>query len=544
MTVPAIRTLLAVSLLSLGLAPGASAQELAPRVEPWESIGWVPGVLLVRFSDSVADDEIESVTRNRGSEILARRPGGYHALSVPAGVSVFHLARQYAVDAGCEWAAPDLLFSLHGKPTFAIPPDDPAYASQTHLHLIDVERAWRETTGDASVVVAVIDSGVAYEDRLIPDYELRGVVRGVTRYLKAPDLIASSFKEGADIWNGDDHANDDFLHGTAVAATISQDTGNGHGAAGIAPDVTIMPIKVGGPDGVGTLGSLIDAIAFATEADVDVVNMSLGFPDILSLPFFDPFFTGLDDVLAQAHDAGIVLVASSGNSGTGIVSRPAIHPAVIAVGATNFDGATKTFYSQHSTLDPLLGVSPLPGLPGTIELVAPVGDLTDLDGNGLRDAVIQETIHENNPERFDTFLLIGTSFSAPQVSAVAALLIDEGRRHRKDAIGVEVVRAFLRQSARDIGDPGPDLLFGAGQLDAGAAVTLGKITVCTWPKGRPEAASNQDLPASAAYNRVRNDRATLGACPVADPEEDAHELHPAPSATGRVRSDSLVAGQR
>ena len=261
------------------------------------------------------------------------------------------------------------------------------------------------------------------------------------------------------------------FHGTFVTGVIAQSTNNNLGSAGLSPGVTIMPVKVLGATGNGTLSSLINGVNFARLQRVDVMNMSLGFPTVNSLPVFDPFFVGLDNALQAAHDAGIVLVAASGNSGFGIVSRPALNANVIAVGASNFDGSTRAFYSQASFAESGFGIPAMVGgLPGNIEIVAPVGDFTDKDGNGVPDAPIHQSFVTNDPDNFAFFLAIGTSFAAPQVSATAALLIAEDFDDERSGFDVETIRLILRFSAQDLGPAGPDLLFGAGQLDAGAAL--------------------------------------------------------------------------
>jgi serine protease len=454
---------------------GASAEALNQMPPDGEipQADFVRGEILVKFRSEASRNDIEQTVVSRGASILGKGAfGAYFRLAVPARQE-WRMARLFGGDPDCEWATPNFLTYSHSvalEDLGDLPPDDPLFIDQINLELINILDAWQVEAGDAGVVVAVLDTGVAYEDRPIPDHELDNVLPGNTQYLQAPDLAQTSFVPGFDLVNGDPNANDDHFHGTFVAGTVAQSTNNGLGAAGTAPGVTIMPIKVLNQFGIGAMSAFIDGINFAAVAGADVVNISLGFSPLLSLGFFDFFFVGLDNALQVAHDAGVVLVASSGNAGIGVVSRPALNPHVIAVGASNFDGLTRASYSQHSRLEFLLGIPALDGLPGNIEIVAPVGDGNDLDGNGLPDAVIQQSFEMRDPDNFDFFLAAGTSFSAPQVSAVAALLISNGQRGAKSAEGVETIRQILRDTAVDLGFGGPDLLFGAGQLDAGAAL--------------------------------------------------------------------------
>lgn len=477
-----------VTAQNLGTAPMAEAG----------SAEMLAGVILVKFADSVSAETIATVAAERGCTVMGESPvSGFHWLQIPADASPQALAEQFAADPDCEWASPEFVtYSHHGS--FPIPPDDPFYSIQTHLQLINIEDAWADEDSDSDsdsevrratrigsedVVVAVLDSGVAFENRPIPPYELVGVVPGAANYVQAPDLAETHFVAGFDFIHGDPNPNDDRFHGTAVTATITQDTNNGIRTAGVAPGVSIMPVKVLFFDGNGTLGTLLDGINFATANGADVINMSLGFPSFASDPSFDVFFVGLDAAIQNAYDSGVVLVASTGNDGGGVVSRPALNPNVIAVGASNFDSATRTFYSQDSTAEAGAGIPPTAGLPGSVEIVAPVGDFSDLDGNTVPDAVVQEMIVPNDPENFGTFLLLGTSFSAPQVAAAAALLLsgdDDGDSDSdsdgdsdgdaRTAADVDALREVLRRTAVDIGAAGADLVFGAGQLDLAAAL--------------------------------------------------------------------------
>jgi len=460
-----------------------------PLAKAAEEEEFVPGELLVKFRDNVSQAAIDQTVASRGCSIAGEAPfGAYMLLNVPEGQEQ-DLAKEFGSDPGCEWAAPNLLAYALGyddddddddndngdcedllDDLGEEAPNDPFFPFQTNLALINIQNAWDEEVGDDDVVLLVMDTGVAFENRPIPASELGNVLPSNTQYVQAPDLACTAFVPGFDFINNDPNANDDRFHGTFVTGVAAQSSNNNLGSAGVAPGIRIMPVKVLNQFGSGTLGSLINGINFATAQGVDVVNMSLGFSPIASLPVFDPIFIGLDNALQAAHDAGIVVVASSGNSGIGIVSRPALNPNVIAVGASNFDGSTLAFYSQFSTLEPGFGILPTPGLPGSIEIVAPTGDFSDLDGNGIPDAPIHQSFFTNDPDNFAFFIAIGTSFSAPQVAAAAALLISNDQRPSKDGAGVEAIRQILRNSAQDLGPTGFDLFFGAGQLDVAAAL--------------------------------------------------------------------------
>ena len=184
--------------------------------------------------------------------------------------------------------------------------------------------AWKTTTGDPSVVVAVIDSGV---DLTHPDLD------GVT--VVDPRNV---------VWNNTD-VSDDVGHGTHVTGTILAETDNGVGIAGIAPGSRLMPIKVADPDGFISLSDVLDAVDWAREHGADVINLSLG--GILSpeqVALAQPTFTA-------ARDAGILTVAASGNDGTQIRQYPASFRGVVSVSAVDAHNTIADFSSTGRAVD-------------------------------------------------------------------------------------------------------------------------------------------------------------------------------------------------
>ena len=111
----------------------------------------------------------------------------------------------------------------------AFEPNDPYFDRQWNMKAIQLPQAWDISEGQ-NVVIAVLDSGIAYED-----YE---------RFRQAPDLSSTRFVPGYDFINEDNHPNDDAGHGTHVAGTIAQSTNNGQGVVGVSFGATLMPVKV------------------------------------------------------------------------------------------------------------------------------------------------------------------------------------------------------------------------------------------------------------------------------------------------------------
>ncbi len=176
--------------------------------------------------------------------------------------------------------------------------------------------AWSLTTGNSSVVVAVVDSGVQAGH---------------------PDLGA--LDPGYDFVNHDSDPADDYGHGTAVAGIIAAQGNNGIGIAGVCWNCRIMPVKVLNASGVGTDSGVASGITWAVDHGADVINLSLGGPGSSQT---------LADAVAYAQAHGVVVVAAAGNDGTTVLSYPAAYEGVISVGAVDASNSRYSF-SNHGS---------------------------------------------------------------------------------------------------------------------------------------------------------------------------------------------------
>jgi serine protease len=294
-------------------------------------------------------------------------------------------------------------------------PNDPEYSQQWNLRSINVESAWDDTKG-SGITVAVIDTGIS----------------------PVPDLKDTTFVKGYDFVNDRIEADDDAGHGTHVAGTIAQSTNNNYGVAGIAYEASLMPLKVLGASGGGTVADIAEAIRFAADNGADVINMSLGGAGESQL---------MEEAIDYAYRKGVFLVAAAGNSNQNAASYPARYPHVVGVAALDSVGV-KAPYSNFGA---------------GVDISAP--------GGSEAGKILQETIDpETNSAVFAGYQ--GTSMAAPHVAGVAALVKASGIKEPDEILRV------LKQSSRVVQED-PLNHFGAGHLDASAAVKLalrGQIT--------------------------------------------------------------------
>ncbi len=313
-------------------------------------------------------------------------------------------------------------------------PNDQYYSYQWHLPQIKMEQAWDIAQGEG-VIVAVVDTGIAYEDYTDP---MTGKI-----FKQAPDLAGTAFVVGYDFVNDDTHPNDDNSHGTHVAGTVAQTTNNTLGVAGVAFKANLMPVKVLGANGSGTLADVADGIRWAADHGAKVINLSLGTTASSNT---------VKNAVAYAYGKGATIVAAAGNDGKKRNMYPAAYNEyVIAVGAVRYD-KQRTRYSNYGSF---------------VDLVAPGGDLNvDQNKDGYGDGVLQQTFAQGNPVQFGYYFYQGTSMATPHVVGAAALLVSNGVTDPSE------VRSRLESTAQDLGSKGKDVYYGWGLVDAVKALQV------------------------------------------------------------------------
>jgi serine protease len=400
--------------------------------------------VLVDLDNDISDAELRALERKYGIKL---RPNSahsigerlYRSLRARQGQNLKRLIERLRKEPLVEAAEPDMLYGIpplereatrfdaDGAPKKEKQfPNDPKYKYQWHLDQIRMPKAWPRASGKG-VIVAVIDTGVAYRDR-------------GKKFKRVPDLAKTEFVPGYDFVNDHAFPVDDHGHGTHVAGTIAQSTHNGIGVAGVAYKARIMPLKVLSSRGFGSVADIADAVRFAADNKAKVINMSLGASRSSSV---------LARAVRYAYQKGVVVVCAAGNNGRGQVSFPAAYPESVAVAATQYDRTT-TFYSNWGK---------------EIDVAAPGGNTrVDQNGDGMPDGVLQNTIVPGKPARNDYLLFMGTSMASPHVAGVAALVVQKG------VTKPDAVERVLKQTAAHPDGKKWDPHFGAGIVDASAAV--------------------------------------------------------------------------
>ncbi|MBM4027169.1 MAG: peptidase S8 [Planctomycetes bacterium] len=391
--------------------------------------GFSPHAIIVKFDSHVPQAERLRIAQERRCWIAGSCAiGDFHLLGIPQSADPEQMVEVFAQHESVEYAELDYYVRV------SFVPDDRLYPYQWNLNNaaktdIRMQAAWEIETGDPNVIVAVIDTGVAYED--------------FDKYRQAPDLAKTRFVPGYDFVHDDDHPNDDHGHGTHVAGTIAQSTNNRIGVAGVAFNCSIMPIKAMDEQGIGDQFLVARAILFAVAHGARVINLSAGSPQSSNT---------LRQAVRTAYERGVTVVAAAGNDFT-TGNRPS-YPAAekdfcIGVGAVRFD----------------LKRSPYSNTGSYVSIVAPGGDLgVDQNLDGYPDGILQQAFR-SDPNEFAYWFFQGTSMAAPHVSGVAALLASRG------VTEPDKIREAIERTARDLGPRGRDNEYGWGMLDAQAALS-------------------------------------------------------------------------
>jgi len=381
---------------------GAAPRERVSREDPT-----IPGDVILRFDEAGLSPERVLA--------LAKRPG-FRAVHKGYASEYVHLVGYEALDGKAttaaktqEWAAqlaqvPGVRYAARNERMYGMAvPNDRGYSLQWHYPTLNLPAAWDMVHDASSVVVAVIDSGIVSHPDLnanvLPGYDM---ISDPENAGDGDGRDSDPRDEGSDTPSGGSS-----WHGSHVAGTISADTNNLVGVAGVAWNAKLLPVRVLGRKG-GSSFDIAAAITWATGGTVPgvpanpypakVVNMSLGG----SAP---PQALYQDAIDGAVRRGAIVVVAAGNEDVDARNSTPCNQQNVICVGSTSLAGQRSSFSNFGADVD----------------VVASGGEMReDLNGDGYPDGVLSTVLDENGNPAYA--FSQGTSMAAPHVAGVVALM--------------------------------------------------------------------------------------------------------------------------
>ena len=390
------------------------------------------------------------------------------------GLSSRALVEKLAQQADVEWVVED-------QRRFALAaPNDPLYADnqtgstpaagQWYLRAptgsvvsaINAEGAWAITQGSASIVVAILDTGIIkshpdLSSKLLAGYDFISNIatandgNGRDSDPSDPGDWITAAEDASGTFKGCG-AEDSSWHGTRVASIVGAATNNGIGMAGTAPNAPLLPVRVlgkcGGYDSdiqaamLWSAGIAVPGVS-SNANPARVINMSLGSSGSCNAAY--------QDVVNQLAAAKVVVVAAAGNEGLA-VGTPASCSGVVAVAGVRHAG-TKVGYSS---------------LGPEVAIAAPAGNCVNLDGQCLYPITAATNTGSTSPVGSSytdgSNYNVGTSFAVPQVAGTVALMLAAN-----SALTPGEVTSLLKSTARSFPSSGADAGVGTCQAPSGVA---------------------------------------------------------------------------
>jgi serine protease len=444
-----IATTMLVLIASAAYAGTAFAEELVTTGTGASAVSYVPGQLLVRFEG-----------------------GGERVVKLPEGMDLATAERALAANPDVDYALPNYVAHASAIPNDPGPAGVPggwtrtqwnflpcgslcgqsatplAYQVRGGLNAVD---AWdilkqRGATGGKGARVAVLDTGIAYMTKK-------------PQFKRSPDFVRKQFLPGYDFVDRNTWPLDRDGHGTHVTGTIAERYGNGIGLTGLAPRASIIPVRVLDSEGFGTARAIAKGIRWAADHKAQVINMSFEFS--LGVNSCGKI-KGICSAIKYAHKHRALVVAAAGNENGEPVAYPAGAPHAIGVGRTTKDACLAGDSRTGAGLD----------------LVAPGGGYPLLPTCGADDPIFSRGVTITQLTfvggQFKNFGYPGgyegTSMAAAHVSGVAAMVIaSRVVGSSPDAVECQL-EATARHTDTELGQPYDQRLFGAGLVDAAAAV--------------------------------------------------------------------------
>ena len=477
-----------------------------PSYRTSDGEAFAPDRILVKLKEGAPGQTLDALNRQNNARAEGRIPRTkVDVVKLPKDLPVQAAVRRYEASPEVEYAEPDFIL----QPSQTVSANDPSYPELYGLNNtgqtggtagadIDAPEAWSATTGDAGVVVAVMDTGV---DVTHPDLKNNVWANPGETPGNGVDDDKNGYVDDANGWDfyNDDasvyDAADGDKHGTHVAGTIAAEGNNDLGVVGVNWKARIMPLKFLGPNG-GYTSDAVEALNYALAKGAKVSNNSWG---------GGGYSQALLDAINKADASGHLFVAAAGNGGSDGVGDdndstpfyPASYdsPNVVSVAATDSKDSLASFSNYGAA---------------SVDLAAPgVGILSTLPG--------------------DTYGgYSGTSMATPHVSGVAALLksknpsaddaiLKDGILKSVDAnpnLSGKTATGGRLNAAGALGIESTELGFGASPLTVnyGAATTLsGRLTSSGEPLSGRQVTLEQRPVGASDFSPVANGELTTDA---------------------------------
>jgi len=446
------------TLVALYAPPVLAASEHNPVVRTPNAASAENVGVIVKLRPASGSSATQKLTSTDRSQALAKRTGVGLQLKREISESTFattfasqidsaEALQRLRADPEVEYAVPD-----HRRYALATNPDDPLFAGQWYLKSAEVSavnaiNAWDRELGASGIVIAVLDTGVLYDHpdlgrtstggKLLPGFDfVFGTAQandGDSRDADASD--PGDWVSSADLSTGP-FANctqeNSSWHGTRVSGMIAALTNNGSGVAGLDWGSQILPVRVLGKCG-GTDSDILAGMRWAAGLHVNgipdnptparILNMSLGGDSVCEPSYLE--------VIRELTAIKVLVVVAAGNNGT-VVSSPGNCPGVAAIAAIRHAGSKVGF----SNLGP------------EVSIAAPGGNCVNINGGPCLFSLDTTSNNGTTVPASHTFTdqfnqNLGTSFSAPIVSGIAALMLS-----RNNNLSTTQLIARLREGAR------------------------------------------------------------------------------------------------
>ncbi len=431
-----------------------------------------PQVLTVKFKDGTAPITAWSLHAALDCELLREAWTGFVDVRVPAGADIFEKLDAYRANANVEIA------ELNTLGRYNAVPDDPSYGSQWHHPVIRAPLAWDKTSGDPSVIIAVLDSGSNFTH---PDfgpgsdiYENVWLNPEEDPWVPPDNPAGGDGIDGGngfiDDWKGWDFVNNNNdsrgtnFHGSFVAGVLGAKTNNGEGIAGVAGGFNNEGVKVmicGVGDAAPSGAALDDAILYALDNGADVVQMSLTVGQAAAI----------DAAIDAAYNAGLFVVCASGNNNSTNMPYPANNQQVMAIGSTTQAEQRSSFSNFGTQLD----------------VSAPGSSIFGLGLTGYTTSS-------------------GTSFAAPIISGVVGLMLSINPNLTNAEIYQILITAVDKVGGYDYNydstQPGRSFELGYGRIDAFEAVCRAGVDLMIQDAPDDNGRQPNDDPADDFWNSL------------------------------------------